>query len=459
MPRSRWRHILNSPTWMVLVGFVVRVLYIALAHSYRFRTTDANFSFGWEIGRIAYSLANGHGFSSPFGGDTGPSAWTAPVYPWIVSLAFRAFGSYSLAASFALLTFNSFCAALTCWPIYRTARRIFGETVAVWSGWIWSLLPYVSYWSVRQIRETSHTALLLSLALMLTVEMEGDDRITSWIGFGVLWGVIGLTNPSTLSFLPFAGCWLAYHLYRRGKRFLLPALVGAVLFWVTMMPWLVRDYVVFHKPVFVRDNVGIELRCGNNPLAEGIWVGMYHPSQNPILYHEYEQMGESAYAAEQGRLANQWIAENPKQFAIIAFRKFVFYWNGLPRLSSTAEWMQQHPQHWASRIFWPVVFDSSGIPRGNVIEGLQQARTSLFLATSLLAFGGLVVAFRNPVHGIFLFASLLIFYPLVYYVSFPLPRYRHPIDPELVILGVYLFSQVSPRNPALKGAAHPRHAD
>jgi len=80
---------------MVLIGFVVRVLYIALTHSYRFRTTDANFSVGWEIGRIAYSLANGHGFSSPFGGDTGPSAWTAPVYPWIVALAFRAFGSYS----------------------------------------------------------------------------------------------------------------------------------------------------------------------------------------------------------------------------------------------------------------------------------------------------------------------------------------------------------------------------
>jgi hypothetical protein len=289
--------------------------------------------------------------------------------------------------------------------------------------------------------------------------MEGDSRITSWIGFGVLWGVIGLTNPSTLSFLPFAGCWLVYQLHRRGKPFVLPAIVAAILFWMTMMPWLVRNYEVFHKPVFVRDNVGVEFRCGNNPLAEGIWVGMYHPSQNPILYREYEQMGESAYSAEQSRVAKQWIAGNPRQFAVVTFRKFIFYWNGLPRLSSTAEWMQQHPQHWASRFFWPIIFDNNGVPRSSVIEGLQQARTSLFLATSLLAFGGLVVALRNRVHGIFLFASLLIFYPLVYYVSFPLPRYRHPVDPELVILGVYLFTQVSPRNPGLKGAALHRHAD
>jgi 4-amino-4-deoxy-L-arabinose transferase-like glycosyltransferase len=444
---------------MVLIGFIVRVLYILLAHSYKFRTTDANFSFGWEIGRIAYSLANGYGFSLPFGGDTGPSAWTAPVYPWIVSLAFRAFGSYSHAASFALLTFNSLCSALTSWAIYRTARRVFNEKVAVWSGWIWALLPYVIYWSVRWIWETSLTALLFSLAFMLTVEMEGDNRLTSWVGFGVLWGVIGLTNPSTLSFLPFAGCWLAYQLYRRKKPFLLPAIVGAVLFWMTMMPWLVRNYEVFHKPVFVRDNVGVELRCGNNPIAEGVWVGMYHPSQNPILYRQYQEMGEASYAAEQARLAKQWIADNPGQFATITFRRFVFYWNGLPRLSSTAEWMQQHPDRWASRTFWHLIFDSNGAPRETVILAMEQARTSLFLATSLLAFEGLLLAIRNRVHGVFLFVSLLVFYPLVYYVSFPHPRYRHPIDPMLLMLAVYLFTQVRPRRADLKDADSPLHAD
>jgi len=225
------------------------------------------------------------------------------------------------------------------------------------------------------------------------------------------------------------------------------------------MPWLARNYAVFHKPVFVRDNVGVEIRCGNNPLAEGIWVSMYHPSQNPILLRELQQMGEPAYGAEQGRLANQWIQQNPHQFAIVTLRKFIFYWNGLPRLSSTAEWMRQHPDRWASRTFWHLIFDSIGTPRESVIQALEQVRTSLFLATSLLAFGGLYFAVRNRVHGVFLFASLLLFYPLVYYVSFPHPRYRHPIDPMLLMLAVYLFTQVGPRNPKPKGADHPLHAD
>src|SRR5262249_49923438 len=123
--QSRWQNIVHSPGWMVLIALVVRVGWIAIAHTYRVRTTDNNFGFGWEIGRIAYSLANGMGFSSPFGGNTGPSAWTAPVYPWIASLAFRIFGSYSQAAAFALLSFNSLFGALTCWTIFRIAKRIF----------------------------------------------------------------------------------------------------------------------------------------------------------------------------------------------------------------------------------------------------------------------------------------------------------------------------------------------
>src|SRR5579863_1853096 len=259
IPPSHWHRILGSPAWMVLIAFLVRVGWIAIAHTYRIRTNEHNFGFGWEIGRIAYSLAHGMGFSSPFGGDTGPSAWTAPAYPWIVSVAFRWFGSYSRLSAFSLLTFNSVFAALTSWTIYRTARRLFNPTVAIWAGWIWALYPDTVFWSVKWIWETSLSAFLLSLLFMLTVEMEGDERVSSWLGYGLLWGLEALTNPAALSFLPFAGGWLAYQLHRRGKPFLAPAAISAVVFWMTIMPWLVRDYRAMGHFIFIRDNAGNEL--------------------------------------------------------------------------------------------------------------------------------------------------------------------------------------------------------
>ena len=111
--RLRWEQVQHSVGWMVVVAFLVRFLWIVLAHTYRSHV--GNFGFGWEVGRLAYSLANGRGFSAPFGGDTGPSAWVAPVYPWIVSLTFRcASGTTRVAPPLPFSRINSLFAALTC---------------------------------------------------------------------------------------------------------------------------------------------------------------------------------------------------------------------------------------------------------------------------------------------------------------------------------------------------------
>ena len=413
---SRLNRILRSPLWMVLIAFTVRVLWIVFAHTYRIRTTEHNFGFGWETGRIAYALAHGMGFSSPFGGNTGPSAWTAPIYPWIVSLAFRIFGSYSPASAFAMLTFNSVFGALTCWPVYRIARRIFNPTVAIWAGWVWAFYPDMIFWDVRWIWETSLSAFLLSLLFMLTLEMDGDDRPSSWIGYGVLWGVAALNNPAALAFLPFAGCWLVYQLQRRGERFVVPVLMSAVVFWMTLMPWLVRNYEAMGRFVFIRDNFGNELRIGNNPLAEGQYVLAYHPSQNDLLLAKYQRMGELAYCADQGRLAKQWIAQHPGKFVVISLRRVYFFWGGIPRLAK--------------------------------VQSLSELKNSHYLLISVLGIWGVLLALKRRVHGVFLFATLLAFYPVVYYICFPEPRYRHPIDPELMILGVYLVTEARTRNSA-----------
>ena len=70
---------------------------------------------------------------------------------------------------------------------------------------------------------------------------------------------------------------------------------------------------------------------------------------------------------------------------------------------------------------------------------MKRVRNLLFLASSLLSIGGLLLAFKRRVHGVFLFATLLLSYPLIYYITVPEPRYRHAIEPELVILAVLLL--------------------
>ena len=286
----------------------------------------------------------------------------------MVSLAFRAFGVFSNAAGFAMLVFNSVFSALTSWTIYRIARRVFNETVAVWSGWVWALLPYAIYYSVAWIWETSLSAFLLSLLFMLTLEMEGDDRLSSWFGYGLLWGIAALTNTSVACVAcPSPDAGSPTNCIAAANASVVPVVLSAVVFWMVLMPWLVRNYSVFGEPVFVRDNFGNEFRAGNNPQAEGWMVSNYHAASNLPLF---KQMGEAAINTEQADEAKAWIAQHPKRFLVLCSRRFIFFWAGLPRT-------------WA------------GLPR----TGLGRVRNLFFLASSLLAIGGLLLAFKRRVHG------------------------------------------------------------
>lgn len=400
------RKLIQSPVYMVLFAFVLRVVYTLITRSYYFVGLWDLF----EPAALARSLAIGHGYSDPYTVTTGPSALIPPVYPWVTSLAFRAFGVYSHGAGFVMVVFNSVFSALTCWAIYRICVRVFNQTVAAWSGWLWAISPFAIYYSVDWIWETSMSTFLLSWLLLLTLEMEGDDRLQSWLGYAVLWGFVALTNTAVLAWLPFSGCWLVYHLYRRGKRFVMPVVASAVVFWVVLTPWLVRNYVVFGQVVFIRDNFGNELRAGNNPLSEGLKVIKFDSGRDPYLLSLYKEMGEAAINAQQADVAKAWIANHPSRFLQLCGRRFCYFWGGIPRSYGS------DPFGWA-----------------------KQVKNLLFTVSSLLALGGLILAIKRRVHGAFLFATILLFYPLIYYITVPEPRYRHAIEPQMLILSVYLL--------------------
>jgi hypothetical protein len=94
---------LRRPATMVWAGLVARELAIFIGHTYRISKLEGSFGFGWETGRIARSIASGQGFSSPFASGTGPTAWLAPIYPYLLAGVFKVFGVYTNASAVAIL--------------------------------------------------------------------------------------------------------------------------------------------------------------------------------------------------------------------------------------------------------------------------------------------------------------------------------------------------------------------
>ena len=409
-----WPRTRRSLFWVVLIALALRLAYILLAHTYKFKPDQNDFGFGYEMGRIGHAIATGRGFADPFGPATGPTAWEPPLYPYLIAAVFKVAGIYTHASAFILLTINSIFAALTCIPIFLVARKCFSEKVAVWSAWGWALLPTVMYWSTRWVWETSLAALLLAVIFWLTLELEDLNGLTPWIGFGLLWGLAALTNTSLISFLPASGLWVWYRRWRAGKTSLAGVALAAIFFVATIAPWLVRNYQTFGKFIFIRSNFGAELRLGNGPGADGTWMSYLHPTQNELALKQYEQMGEIAYVAERKHQAIDFIRADYGRFAWLSFRHFVYYWGGRPRSSA----------------------------RSSLVDN------SAFLASSILAFWGLGRALRKRQAGAWLFFWLLMFYPAIYYFVYAIPRYRHAIEPEMAILCVFLLTEAGKKSTA-----------
>src|SRR6266852_4332427 len=67
--------LLHSPLFIVLIALLLRLAVITFGPTYHITPRRDHFQFGWEMGRIARSIATGNGFSSPTDLPTGPSAW------------------------------------------------------------------------------------------------------------------------------------------------------------------------------------------------------------------------------------------------------------------------------------------------------------------------------------------------------------------------------------------------
>jgi 4-amino-4-deoxy-L-arabinose transferase-like glycosyltransferase len=402
------RSFLCSVWFIVLVAFVLRLAVITIGHTYRITPRRDHFQFGWEMGRLARSIAQGQGFSSPTDLPSGHSAWTAPVYPYILAGVFKIFGVYTSAAGWTILAFNSIFAALTCWTIYLISKRIYGEGVARASAWTWAAFPYLIYWPVRVVWEASFTTFLLSLILWRTIRMADGARRGDWIIFGLLWGLVLLTNTAVVILMPFFLAWLIHQLPRSAQRFSGMALCLLIVV-LCIIPWTVRNYRVFDRFIFIRDNLPLELHEANNNASSGLWTRSEHPGNDPASMRRFQELGEIRFMDEKKEAVHAFVREHPGKFLWFTLQRVCYFW--------------------------------AAPPQATIVAGydLWVARHVEFLLEAAFAFAGLVLTFHRRNRYGWLLAPFLLIYPLPYYLVNPFPRYKHPIEPVMLILIVYVL--------------------
>jgi len=394
---------------MVLGALALRLVVVAFVYPDQLNPRRDHWPFGYEVGRIARAIATGRGFSDPLFSETGPTAWMTPVYPGLVAGVFKLFGIYTKTSALVLLSLNSLFSAMTCLPIFLVARQSFGPRVALWASWIWVVFPYAIYSSAALIWETCLTTLLLSLLFLATLRLERSPGLGPWAGFGLLWGLTALTDPVVLSVFPFLGGWACRGLRRRGQPWGLQAVVATLALMAVVTPWFVRNYRTFHQFIPFRDAFGLVLWVGNNGDTSHWDVDSAHPSTSQTELDEYYRLGELRYMAHKRSQALDFISSHPGWFARTTLRRILFTWTGFWSLDR--RYLAEEP------------FDPPNIV--------------LCTALTLLALAGLRYAFRESRAVAMPYAWVLLIFPAVYYITHNEVRYRHRIDPLLIVLATY----------------------
>jgi 4-amino-4-deoxy-L-arabinose transferase-like glycosyltransferase len=399
---------------MVLIALTLRLVVMTFLLPDHLSPEKDHWSFGYEAGRLARSIAQGHGFSSPLFGDTGPSAWLAPLYPGIIALFFSIFGIYTKASAIAILSFQALVSALTCLPVFFIARRCFGPKAALWSGWAWAFFPYAIYFPAERIWGTWLATFLLACLFLMTLQLAESATPGRWLRYGLLWGVTALTEPVVLTVLFPLGLWAAFRQFKRKQLRPAGVVLSSLAFFVVITPWLVRNYVVFHEFIPIRDGFGLSLILGtkaptNHWATYGVGVGPWHSESE---WQEFQRSGELNYMKREQRLAMESIRQYPGWFAIRTARRIVFLWTG----------------------FWS--FERSYLAE----EDFDIPNIPLCTTLTVLALLGLWRTYRRDPALAVPYASMILFFPMIYYVTSPEDYYRRPLDPILVVLAVSVLS-------------------
>lgn len=394
--------------YIVLVALAIRLAVMVFLLPEQLEPQRDHWHFGYETGRIARSIVEGRGFSSPLFGDTGPSAWLTPVYPYLVAGVFKVFGVYTKTSAVVLLSLNALMSALVCVVVFFIARIGFGDRVAKWSGWAWAFCPYGIYFPVERIWETWLATLLFCLLFLLTLNLEDENRFGRWFGFGLLWGVEALTSPAILAVLPFLAAWVIYRRHQRSRSWFTVNVIAAVAFMLVVSPWFVRNYKVFHRFVPFRDGMGLVLRLGTKGQTD--YWGPYElgPWHNDAEWNEFKQLGELGYMDHKKQQALAFIRANPGWYARATVRRAIFLWTGYWSLDR--EYLKEEP------------LDPPNI----------------FFCTTLtvLALLGLWRSWNLDPGQAMPYVLVLLSFPVIYYITSPEVYYRRPIDPLFVILAI-----------------------
>jgi 4-amino-4-deoxy-L-arabinose transferase-like glycosyltransferase len=270
------------------------------------------------------------------------------------------------------------------------------------------------------------------LILWATLELAESERWLDWGVYGVLWGLALMTNPALGALLPFLLGWAVFQgrgeSRMRWKRVALAAGMAVLC----CVPWTIRNYVAFHRFIPVRSNLPFELWLGNNDIFDEHARGGRRSITRTEEARRYAQLGETGYMAEKWELATSFMRAHPGLELDLTGRKFVDFWMGtespVKNFRATDSWLIRG-------VLLSSFLTAAGALFGIGVMWVEKKKTRERRRDGAQSAGNEIEEKAETTRKIVWPAAVFpVFFPCLYYVTHADLRYRHPIDPIVLLL-------------------------
>ena len=392
-----WRALLG----IVAAGVAIRVLYTLLEAPWPPPALDDQFYFS----SLPKLLADGHGFVAPFKFVFNDVTVATAEHPPLYSVVLAGPAVLGLESPDAQRLAGALFGAGTIATVGVLARRLAGDRAGLIAAALAAVYPTLVAADGALMSETLY-GLLVALMSLAAYRLAAAPGAVAAMALGAVAALAALTRGEALLLLPLV---LVPVLGRpEGRR---AALVAILTFAVVLMPWTIRNWAVFDRPVLVSTNPGTAVAGANcDATYRGDKLGGWSPPC--IRSHPGNEAEHHAEALGDGiRYAGDHLDRLP---VVLAAR--------LGRVWS--------------------VYDPFQVPEGRSPRAQKLGVVMLFILIPLAVFGALVLRRRHI--GVWILLAPCVLVSLTALLSYGNPRFRQPAELALVVLAAVALSRWRP---------------
>jgi 4-amino-4-deoxy-L-arabinose transferase-like glycosyltransferase len=318
---------------------------------------------------------------------------------------------------FIILLGNCGLSVLTGGLLYLLGQRLFSRRAGLTALALWTVYPYSIYYCAWTFRESFLVFLAVAM-LWLLFELRDLQTPRAAACAGVCGGLLGLTNPSCLIFVGLSPGAL-FGLKPRASRAGLLAVFFLAL-GLSYSPWVVRNYLAFHRLILTNAHGGINLYYGVMVPADDLGTERESRfrSSDPV-----ERQAAALIAAgreqEAGEIyksaIRQAILQSPGHYLRTCLERFVKFWRFTP-----------YPRKYDldyGKVFWiSLLSDGLLIPLGAIAFWF----------------------FRRRWRELLPLWAIVLLWPLAYYLVYAVIRFRMPVMPVLILMTAALLDRALP---------------